>query len=86
MKTERLNIRVDVVPGKYKWLWNLISIVLAVVIPVSIGIAVNSTAMQWVGFFFGVLSIFGWAAKVSKETTFSTYNEAIEYLTKQSCK
>ncbi len=66
-----------------KWLRTVAFIILAVAIPVGIGIYAGSSAMQWVGFAFGCLAVLSFAIGESNRTTFDTYDAAIAFLQKE---
>lgn len=63
-----------------KWTRMFLSLVGSFVIPISIGILADSTAMQWVGFVFGCFTMIGLAVHEDKKTTFKSVDEAIAYL------
>jgi len=63
-----------------KWFRMMISITAGFIVPIGIGVVVDSSAMQWTGFVFGILLMVGLAASESKKTTFKTVAEAKAYL------
>lgn len=63
-----------------KWIRVLLSLTAGFIVPISIGIIVDSSAMQWTGFVFGILLMIGFAAVDGKRTTFKTIAEAKAYL------
>lgn len=68
-----------VIVNKSSFLRNLsrtAGFVLAVVLPVTVGIAADSPAMQWVGFVFGVIFMFGFASALKKTNTVHSFAEA----------
>lgn len=63
-----------------KWFRVMLSVTAGFIVPIGIGIAVDSSAMQWTGFVFGILLMLGLAAADVKKTTFKTIAEAKAYL------
>lgn len=57
-----------------------ISLTVLVLTPIAFGAVMNSSAMQWVGFLFGLLFILTSVAKFNRETTFASVDEAIRHL------
>lgn len=80
---KKVSIQVGTKTTFMKWVRTLLSMLFAVMLPVGIGIYAQSSAMQWVGFSFGVLAVLGWAVGDAKRTTFETYDEAISFLQKE---
>lgn len=50
--------------------------------PILIGVFVESAAMEWLGFTFGILLLFTLAFSGQSKTTFTTTDEARAYLDK----
>lgn len=77
MENETVNVVVidSRVPA---FLRRLISAVVSVGAPIGIGIAAHSSAMQWVGFMFGILFFVGLAAKEKHQ--FKTKEDAKAFI------
>lgn len=58
------------------WFRKLVSIVGAVCAPIAIGAYLESSAMQWVGFIFGSVTVIGMAVSESKKNTFDNIEAA----------
>lgn len=58
------------------------ALMMMVVTPITIGIIVNSDAMQWVGFILGSLAVIGFANQVNKNNTVHSFAEARALLDK----
>jgi hypothetical protein len=66
---DTIRISVDVRPTWTKWTQHVLTILFLVIAPIATGWAVGSSAMQWVGFVFGMLTMFAVAlAKNNKHT------------------
>jgi hypothetical protein len=78
-KADRLEIVIIDVRFK-KWLRRIASVMGIVIVPIGIGIAVDSAAMQWIGFILSFLFLALLARENKKETSFSTPAAAIAYL------
>lgn len=59
-----------------KFLRNVVSSFLLCVLPISLGVVVDSMAMQWVGFFWSALTVFGIAMSGLGEKRAYTIAEA----------
>jgi len=56
------------------------NITMSFVLPVALGVILDSVAMQWVGFLFGILVMIGTVRHIQKDLTFSTVEQAKAYL------
>jgi len=54
--------------------------------PILVGVLLQSAAMQWVGFLFTILFVFALAARSKNRTTFTSIEEAVRYLEEQDGK
>jgi hypothetical protein len=52
------------------------AVVNGIVLPIGLGVLVDSTAMQWVGFVFGLVLMIGVANQIRKENTVHSFDEA----------
>lgn len=59
-----------------------LSISLLFIFPISVGVLVDSSAMQWAGFIFGILLLFTLLFRQKNEGTFTSFDEAQAYLAK----
>lgn len=76
--TEKKNMTITLVNSSKlaRAVQRTITVTLVFVLPICIGIAVHSSAMQWAGFIFGLLIILVMAVSHHKENTFSTVDAA----------
>ena len=54
--------------------------VMMVCLPIGLGVIVGSSAMQWVGFLFGISILFANLVKLKHERTFDDIDAARDYL------
>lgn len=64
------------------WLSRAASFVVMSILPITIGVVLNSPAMQWLGFVFSILAILGLVHRWNVDTTFNTTHEARLFLDK----
>ncbi len=57
-----------------------ISTLVVLIAPITLGIAMQSTAMQWVGFVLGFMAVFSYANRIVSENTRHTITEARQLL------
>lgn len=76
MKERKITITLVDARKDMRWLGVLTSIVFSVVGPILLGILLDSTAMQWAGFIFGLFAILGIIYRDSKNNTFDNVEAA----------
>lgn len=74
--SERITITIIDARRNVRWWTTLFSIVVSVVGPVLLGVLLESTAMQWVGFIFGLLSIMGIVYRDTNRNSFKSIEAA----------
>ncbi|MDF1599691.1 hypothetical protein PZ895_07865 [Mesorhizobium sp. YIM 152430] len=82
MTPNKLEIIISDVRGVGRFLRQVVAIFALLVIPVSIGIAVESAPMQWVGFVCGIILLLSFAHKSNGQHKFKTTDEARAFLDK----
>jgi hypothetical protein len=80
MAEDELEIIVRVNPTWMQLTQKVIAIASATVIPIGIGVALDSPAMQWLGFVFSILSVLGLTYTKKNDNTHKTFVEAIMWL------
>lgn len=65
---------------KLYWLQQIVETLSLVLIPIFLGWLLGSSAMQWVGFLFGIIAVLAWGNREIDNHTFETTKEAIEHL------
>lgn len=80
MSANKLEIIISDVRGVGQFLRRVFATFVLLVMPVSIGIAVESAPMQWVGFVCGIFLLLSFAYKTNGQHKFKTTDEARAFL------
>lgn len=64
------------------WLRHTVGTIVLVILPITFGVAADSSAMQWAGFFFGVVLLFSIAKRWVGQSEHMTIDQASAYLDK----
>lgn len=76
MKERKITITLIDARRNRRWLGTLLSISLTVCLPIGLGVALDSTAMQWLGFIFALLALGGIVFSNTKGNSFDNVDAA----------
>lgn len=62
------------------WLRHTLSTIVLVFMPIVFGIAADSSAMQWAGFFFGLVLLLAMAKRLAGQNEYMTIDQARAHL------
>lgn len=76
MKERQISIRIIDGRRHMRWLGTVLSISLTTVLPILLGVQLQSTAMQWIGFVFALLTVIAITHRESNRNTFDNIDAA----------